>query len=105
MRFLIRFLHMFRDFYCQPVQHRRDAFNNHDWLFELKYDGSRALAHLRAGRCQLVSRNQHSFASFSNLAAEISEALSIESAVLDGEIVCIDEKGRPRFRDLLWRRA
>jgi bifunctional non-homologous end joining protein LigD len=31
--------------------------------------------------------------------------LSIESAVLDGEIVCVDDHGRSQFRDLLWRRA
>jgi bifunctional non-homologous end joining protein LigD len=57
------------------------------------------------GLCQLVSRNQHSFTSFSNLSAELARVLSIESAVLDGEIVCVDDHGRPQFRDLLWRRA
>lgn len=88
---------MFSDFHCQPVQRRRDAFDDHDWLFELKYDGFRALAHLRNGRCQLISRNQHPFAFFSNLAAELAEGLSIESAVIDGEIVCIDRQGSLSF--------
>jgi bifunctional non-homologous end joining protein LigD len=96
---------VFHGFHSQPVQQRRDAFDHHDWLFELKYDGFRALAHVRDGLCQLVSRNQHSFTSFSNLSAEIVRVLSIESAVLDGEIVCVDDHGRSQFRDLLWRRA
>lgn len=96
---------MFHGFHSQPVQQRRDAFDHHDWVFELKYDGFRALAHLRDGRCQLVSRNQHSFTSFSNLSEEIARVLPIESAILDGEIVCVDDRGRSQFRDLLRRRA
>jgi bifunctional non-homologous end joining protein LigD len=60
---------------------------------------------VRDGLCELVSRNQHPFTSFSNLSAEIARMLSIESAVLDGEIVCVDDHGRSQFRDLLWRRA
>ncbi len=90
---------MFPGFHSRPVQHSREAFDGHDWLFELKYDGFRALAHLRDGRCQLVSRNQHPFKSFTDLAGEIAETLRVESAVLDGEIVCIDADGRAQFRD------
>src|SRR5437899_12887054 len=33
------------------------AFSHPEWLFELKYDGFRALARVSAGRCQLISRN------------------------------------------------
>ena len=42
-------------------------FSHPDWLFELKYDGFRALAHIDGKRTQLVSRNGHPFASFSDL--------------------------------------
>jgi bifunctional non-homologous end joining protein LigD len=38
------------------------------------------------------------------LAAWIAEHLRVESAVLDGEIACVDDAGRPVFRDLLFRR-
>jgi len=96
---------MFRDFHCQPVQHRRDAFDDQNWLFELKYDGFRALAKVQGGRCELVSRNEHAFKSFATLATDIVSSLSVESAVIDGEVVCIDRHGKPQFRDLLWRRA
>jgi hypothetical protein len=41
---------------------------------------------------------------FADLAAWIAEHLRVESAVLDGEIACVDELGRPVFRDLLFRR-
>ena len=46
------------------------------------------------------------FASFADLAHSIAAALpNIKEAVLDGEIVCLDKKGRPRFNDLLFRRS
>jgi bifunctional non-homologous end joining protein LigD len=87
-----------------PVIRRPRPFNASDWLFELKYDGFRALAYLDRG-CRLVSRNGHSFASFSELASSIARSLESTSAVFDGEIVCVDSKGRPQFKDLLFRRG
>ena len=95
---------MFHNYECQPVQRRREAFDHHDWIFELKYDGFRSLAKLQYGRCELVSRNQHVFKSFSTLAADIA-SLQIESAVIDGEIVCVDRQGKSQFRDLLFHRC
>ena len=81
-------------------------FSHPDWLFELKYDGFRALAHIDGKRTQLVSRNGHPFASFSDLGHAIAAALPYtQRAVLDGEIVCLDRKGRPQFKDLLFRRG
>ena len=89
-----------------PLQRRREAFNHPDWLFELKYDGFRALAMIQPGRAQLISRNGHPFASYADLASDIASALNIEGrAVLDGEIVCLDKRGRPQFKDLLFRRG
>src|SRR5438552_10963969 len=81
-------------------------FSHPDWLFELKYDGFRALAHIDGKRTQLVSRNGHPFASFSDLGHAIAAALPYtQRGVLDGEIVCLDRKGRPQFKDLLFRRG
>ena len=88
-----------------PVLRRPHPFNHSEWLFELKYDGFRALAHLNRGKCWLVSRNGHPFASFAELASSIAcELGNATTAVFDGEIVCVDAKGRFRFNDLLFRR-
>jgi ATP-dependent DNA ligase len=62
----------------------------------------RALAHIEAGQGQLVSRNGNAFRGFADLATWIAEHLKVEGAVLDGEIACIDDQGRPGFRDLLF---
>jgi bifunctional non-homologous end joining protein LigD len=81
---------------------RPSPFDHPDWIFELKYDGFRALAALRDGGAQLISRNGHPFASFSDLSKQIAAALhGVNDTVLDGEIVCVDSSGRPQFTDLL----
>jgi bifunctional non-homologous end joining protein LigD len=86
------------------VTRRMHPFDDSQWLFELKYDGFRALAYLDNGRCRLVSRNGHAFASFAELGSSIARQVDAKTAVFDGEIVCVDGKGRPRFNDLLFRR-
>src|SRR5215813_13450760 len=54
---------------------------------------------------ELVPRNGNTFHGFAELADWIAEHLRVESAVLDGEIACVDEDGRPVFRDLLFRKS
>jgi bifunctional non-homologous end joining protein LigD len=87
-----------------PVIRKPRPFDDSQWLFELKYDGFRALAYLDHGACRLVSCNGHPFASFVELASSIARLADVTTAVFDGEIVCVDAKGRPRFNDLLFRR-
>src|SRR5439155_14108393 len=65
----------------------------------------RALLHLENGRGELVSRNGNTFRGFAELATWLAENLKVESAVIDGEIACIDGDGRPIFRDLLFRKS
>ena len=90
----------------QPLKSKPIPFNHPDYLFKLKYDGFRAVAHLANGKCQLLSRNGSVFASFSTLAARMAASLPLlKSARLDGEIVCVDQDGRPRFRDQLFHRT
>ncbi len=61
-------------FQPMPLLKRRLPFDGSDYIFELKYDGFRALAVIEHGRAQLLSRNGHPFASFSALAESISTA-------------------------------
>ena len=51
-----------------PLGRKAKPFDDPEWVFELKYDGFRALAVIEYGRCTLYSRNGHSFASFRDLA-------------------------------------
>ena len=74
-----------------------DPFDDPEWLFEIKWDGYRAVAFIAQRKVRLVSRNQN------DLTAQYSELQSIpsfikaETAVLDGEIATLDEQGRSSF--------
>jgi bifunctional non-homologous end joining protein LigD len=93
-------------FHPMPLLKRRLPFDHSDWLFELKYDGFRALAVIEHGRAQLISRNGNPFASFAELAADIGDAVpTTVRTILDGEICSLDRRGKPQFRNLLFRRG
>jgi bifunctional non-homologous end joining protein LigD len=83
-----------------PLQ---SPFDDERFVFELKHDGFRALAYLTPDGCRLVSRRGNVYKSFRSLCDSL---LTLEcAAVLDGEIVTLDENGRPKFYDLLRRRG
>ena len=52
----------------------------------------------------LVSRNGHVFKSWPQLGEEIEDAVRAHSAILDGEICCLEPDGTSNFRNLLFRR-
>ncbi len=86
-----------------------------DWVLELKYDGFRALGGMSRRRVALRTRNNLDLAGrFPAVAAALGE-IHVAEAVIDGEIVALDENGTPRFEllhggrgavlfafDLLW---
>ena len=72
-------------------------FDNEDWLFEIKYDGFRALAFIETKRVQLYSRTQHSWNLHFPLIVDELKKISVD-VILDGEIVVLDEKGRSCFQ-------
>src|SRR5208283_1569690 len=77
-------------------------FDNPDYIFELKHDGFRAIAYIENGECKLVSRNLNQF-KFVLLSQSLAK-LPVKSAILDGEVVCLDGKGVSQFNRLLGRR-
>jgi bifunctional non-homologous end joining protein LigD len=74
-------------------------FDGQEWLFEVKWDGYRAIAEIREGDVSLYTRNQ---ISLTTKYAPIVESLQTcgFAAVLDGEIVVVDDQGRPDFQML-----
>jgi len=88
-----------------PLVRLSEPFNDPDWIFEIKYDGFRALARIERGRCTLVSRNGHVFRRFESLARQLAGGLPAGDALLDGEIVCLDDDGRSQFNPLMFRRG
>lgn len=79
-----------------------EPFTDSEWQFELKLDGYRTLAYLQKGNVNLRSRNNNSF---NKKFEPIYEALTewTVNAVVDGEIVVLNEDGVPDFSGIqLW---
>ena len=76
---------------------RKEPFDDPAWLFELKYDGFRGLADTIRGR--MLSKNKNRLPRFDRLLERLPAG-----CVFDGEIVALDEAGRPIFNDLLFGR-
>src|SRR5581483_6797666 len=71
------------------------------WLFEVKWDGYRALAALRGGEATLTSRNGNDLTGrFPSVARAVERAVRSPSCVLDGEVCALDDAGRPSFAAL-----
>jgi bifunctional non-homologous end joining protein LigD len=69
-----------------------------DWSYELKFDGYRAIALKGGDQVRLLSRNEKDLGKkFSAVTQAVSE-LDCRDAVIDGEIVALDENGRPSFQ-------
>jgi bifunctional non-homologous end joining protein LigD len=90
---------------AQPIRPtwRNDPFDDPDWLFDVKYDGFRALCYIDQGRNSLISRNNNVMTRFDALAGQVAAMLGVDDAILDGEVIAADETGRPQFYDLLRR--
>ncbi len=69
-----------------------------DWLYEVKWDGYRALGYVRGGEARLVSRNGNDLTGrFPEVAKALAKAVRSPECVVDGEVCAIDEHGRPSF--------
>lgn len=81
------------------AQSAEKSFNDKNWVFEIKWDGYRAVADLRETEIQLYSRNGLTYA---NKFSKIIEALDHQNyqMVLDGEIVAYNKDGKPDFQTL-----
>ena len=90
----------------QPIAPKRirAPFDHPEFVYELKMDGWRCLAYVENGVCRLISRKQNQFKSFSPLTASVAK-LKVQNAIIDGEVVCLDAKGRSVFLDMRRRKA
>src|ERR1700675_2727864 len=70
-----------------------------DWLYEIKFDRYRALAFKSAGKIQIRSRNDKDFTLRYGAIAKALALLHDETCV-DGEVVALDELGKPSFNVL-----
>jgi bifunctional non-homologous end joining protein LigD len=74
-------------------------FDNTDWIYEIKWDGYRAIAEVQNSEVKLYSRNGLSFKTLYPTVAQALQKMR-KDVVLDGEIVFINESGKPDFQKL-----
>lgn len=85
--------------YIRPMLAKlsEQPFDGDEWLFEIKWDGYRAIAEIARGSVKLYSRNGISFENV--YPALVSELANLpEGTVLDGEVVALAEDGSPSFQ-------
>src|SRR5437762_2865899 len=74
----------------------KKPFDSQEWIFEIKWDGYRALAH-KNQKVELLSRNERSFNKrFPRIVEELKKIPG--TFIVDGEIVLFDSKGRSQFQ-------
>jgi bifunctional non-homologous end joining protein LigD len=81
----------------------KQPFSDSNWLFEIKWDGVRTLARIENGEVKLTSRNGIDVTKQYPELAEFPGAFSAREAIVDGEIVALDEKGHSGFARLQQR--
>lgn len=74
-------------------------FNDPSWLYELKWDGYRAMAHIDKGTIKLFSRNKKAYNELFPTIVNALERVS-NDVILDGEIVAFGKDGKPSFQHI-----
>jgi len=72
-------------------------FDDDDWLFEIKWDGFRVQALVDHGKVRLLTRNLNDAGTYFPRLLTSTRWIEAEEAVVDGEVVALDEDGRPDF--------
>jgi bifunctional non-homologous end joining protein LigD len=72
-------------------------FDGTEWLFEIKWDGYRAIAFVTDGKVRLVSRNQNDLTPRYPELKDMAKFLKAKTAILDGEVVALDKDGKASF--------
>ena len=73
------------------------------WGFEFKWDGIRALAFVDGGRVKLMSRNGDEITARYPEVHPMGRAIGSHEVILDGEVVALDDGGRPSFEQIQQR--
>jgi len=70
------------------------------WLHEMKYDGYRVLLAIGGGKARTYTRTGLDWSDRFSAIVRAAEALDVQSALIDGELVALDAKGHPDFQTL-----
>jgi bifunctional non-homologous end joining protein LigD len=87
--------------FVEPMQAKLvDSIRPGDWIYEIKFDGYRALALRGGSETRILSRNQNDLGKKFTEVRDSIAALDVQDTIIDGEIVALDDKGRSSFQIL-----
>ena len=88
--------------FIEPMKARlvEQAPEDEGWIYEVKFDGYRALAVMQSGKARLISRTENEMTDKFPEVIEALERMKLPDCILDGEIVALDEDGRSSFQAL-----
>ena len=87
--------------FVEPMQAKLvDSIRPGDWIYEIKFDGYRALALRGSSETRILSRNQNDLGKKFTEVRDSIAALDVHDTIIDGEIVALDDKGRSSFQIL-----
>jgi bifunctional non-homologous end joining protein LigD len=72
-----------------------------EWLYEVKWDGYRALCFVEGGKVRMLSRRGTKLdKQFATVAQALAQSVKADAAIIDGEVVALDDNGNPSFQHL-----
>lgn len=71
------------------------------WIYEPKFDGFRGVLYVSGRECYIRSKRNKVLSRFADLALRVGAQLHARDAIIDGEVVALDDEGRMDFRALL----
>ena len=87
--------------FVEPMQAKLvDSIRPGDWIYEIKFDGYRALALRGSSETRILSKNQNDLGKKFTEVRDSIAALDVHDTIIDGEIVALDDKGRSSFQIL-----
>src|SRR6266481_6634310 len=82
-----------------------DSIRPGDWIYEIKFDGYRALALRGGNETRVLSRNEKDLGGKFPEVKDSIAGLDVQDSIIDGEIVALDDQGRSSFQLLQSARA
>jgi bifunctional non-homologous end joining protein LigD len=84
-----------------PAKAGSPPLHDPQWIYEPKFDGFRGVLYVSGRECCIRSKRGNVLSRFADLALRVGAELHARDAVLDGEVVALDDEGRMDFRALL----
>lgn len=88
----------------EPIS-SKDIPKGDDWIYEIKWDGTRILTYFDGREVRLFNRKLRERTNHYPELVDIHSYCSAKSVILDGEIIALNERGRPSFREVMKRDA